>query len=307
MNKFHGAWPALLTPHAADGGVDTVALRALVDYLLDQSVDGFYLCGSTGEGIYMPLADRQEVVETVVDAVDGRVPIIVHIGCVAVRDAIALAQHARQHDVDAISSIIPPFYRTVESAKAYFAAIANAVPELPLLPYIIGLPLDATALMRELLDIPSVAGTKYTGPNMYEFRAILEMGDGSRPHGWTVFSGMDEQCALAAMFGAHGNIGSTLNFMPGVYKAIHASVRRGDLAHARDLQLRANQVTRVALDAGYPGAQSEIMRLLGVECGDPRLPNLPLPMAQRAELRAQLEAVDFMELAQMAPAGTPAR
>jgi N-acetylneuraminate lyase len=297
MNKFSGAWPALLTPHDADGGVNVPVLEELVEYLLDQQVDGLYLCGTTGEGIYMPVADRQRVTDTVVEQVQGRVPVITHIGCVATQDAITLARHARAASVDGISSIIPPFYRSGPAALAYFSAIGEAVPELPLLPYIIGLPMDATALMRELLSIPSVAGTKYTGPNMYEFREILQMGDASRPHGWTVFSGMDEQCVFAAMFGAHGNIGSTLNFIPGPYKAIHACVRSGDLVRAKEWQLRANRITGIALSFGFPGAMCEIMRTLGLDCGEPLLPNLPLPADQRTELRGELESAGFSELA----------
>lgn len=297
MNKFSGAWPALLTPHDADGGVDVSALHDLVEYLLNQQVDGFYLCGSTGEGIYMTVSDRQLVTDKVVEQVQGRVPVITHIGCVATKDAVTLAKHARAAGVDGISSIIPPFYRSGPAALAYFSAIGEAVPELPLLPYIIGLPMDATALMRDLLTIPSVAGTKYTGPNMYELREILQMGDETRTHGWTVFSGMDEQCVFGAMFGAHGNIGSTLNFIPGPYKAIHAALQAGDLAAAKEWQLRANQITKIALSFGFPGAMCEIMRMLGVDCGEPVLPNLPLPAERRADLRAQLDAAGFAELA----------
>lgn len=296
MNKFHGAWPALLSPHNDDGTIDVSALRKLVDYLLVQEVDGFYLCGSTGEGVYMPVSERKRVTDTVMEQVDGRVPVITHIGAVATADALDLARHARSAGVDAISSIIPPFYRTGPAAFAYFAAIGDAVPDVPLLPYIIGLPMDATALMRDLLRIPSVAGTKYTGPNMYELRELIAMGDESRVHGWTVFSGMDEQCVFGAMFGAHGNIGSTLNFIPGPYKHIHACVQSGDLAAAQEWQLRANEITRIAISFGFFGAMFEIMRMLECDCGEPLLPNFPLSSEQRAELRNQLQAADFAEL-----------
>lgn len=300
MNKFHGAWPALLSPHNEDGSINVPALRKLVDYLMGQEVDGFYLCGSTGEGVYMPVADRKQVTETVIEQVSGRVPIITHIGAVATADAVELAKHARSAGVDAISSIIPPFYRTGPAAFAYMAAICDAVPDLPLLPYLIGLPMDATVLMQDLLRIPSVAGTKYTGANIYELREILSMGDASRKHGWTVFSGMDEQCVFGAMFGAHGNIGSTLNFIPGPYKQIHACVQSGDLAAAQAWQLRANDITRIAISFGFFGAMFEIMRMLDCDCGEPLLPNFPLSTEQRADLRAQLDASDFAELASAA-------
>ncbi|MEZ4711882.1 MAG: dihydrodipicolinate synthase family protein [Caldilineaceae bacterium] len=300
INRFSGAWPALITPHTADGGVNVDVLTALTEHLLAQGADGLYVCGSTGEGVYMPVAQRKLVVETVTAHVQGRVPVIAHIGALAMADALELARHAQEASVQGISSIIPPFYRSGPAAKAYFGAIGDAVPDLPLLPYLIGLPMDLVSLMKLLMEIPSVAGTKYTGPDMYEFREILHLSDGQRRHGWTIFSGMDEQCALAAMFGSHGNIGSTLNFMPGIYKQIHAAVQAGDLTRARDLQLRANEATRIAISFGFMSALFDIMNMLGFDCGDPLLPNVPLSGEQKGELRRQLAEVGFEEIVSMA-------
>ena len=76
---------------------------------------------------------------------------------------------------------------------------------------------------------------------MYELQAIVDL----RHEGWTIFSGMDQQCVFAAMFGAPANIGTTLNLMPGVYREIRAAWEAGDGVRARDLQLRVNRVTRV--------------------------------------------------------------
>ena len=305
MNRFSGAWPALITPHTAAGEVNVDVLTALTEHLLAQGADGLYLCGSTGEGVYMPVAQRKLAVETVTAQVSGRVPVIAHIGALATADALELARHARDTGVQGISSIIPPFYRSGPAAKAYFSAIGDAVPDLPLLPYLIGLPMDLVSLMKLLMEIPSVAGTKYTGPNMYEFREILHLSDGNqgkhgRRHGWTIFSGMDEQCALAAMFGSHGNIGSTLNFMPGIYKQIHAAVQADDLIRARDLQLRANQATQIAISFGFMSALFEIMCILGFDCGDPLLPNMPLSSEQKGALRRQLAEIGFEEIADVA-------
>jgi N-acetylneuraminate lyase len=101
------------------------------------------------------------------------------------------------------------------------------------------------------------------------------------------------------MFGSSGNIGSTLNFMPGVYREIHACCRNGDLERGRELQLQANKVTKVAISYGFPGALKEIMKILGFDCGKPRLPNLPLPAEKRDALRNELQAAGFSELADM--------
>ncbi|HEY64546.1 MAG TPA: hypothetical protein G4O02_08235 [Caldilineae bacterium] len=302
MCPFHGVWPALLTPFTSDGEVNEPVLRDLVEYLLEKRVDGFYVCGTTGEGIFMSADDRRRVAEIVLDQVRGRVPVIVHVGSIAVSDAIALARHAWEAGAAAVSSIIPPLYQDTRSVVAYFAEISAAVPDLPILSYIFGGSNDAVAFMRELMQhIPNLAGIKYTGPDMHEFRQIVTLRD----QDWTVFSGMDEQCLFAAMMGSSGNVGSTLNFMPGVYREIRESCEAGDLKRGLELQIKANEVTSVLQAFGFPGALREVMRLLGFECGEPRLPDLSLPEHKRDELRSRLEDTDFWKLVAMG--GLPSR
>ena len=295
MQTFQGAWPALVTPYTADNQVDVAAINALVDALLDKRVDGFYLCGSTGQGIYQSAAERKVVTETALRRIDGRVPAIVHVGCQALVDATELAAHAQQHGAAGVSSIIPAGFGDLASVSRYYAAVAAAAPTLPFLPYLFTSSLDAVALIQAIGDIPNLAGSKYTGPNMYEFKRIVESRKGS----WSIFSGMDEQCVFAAMCGSCGNIGSTLNLMPGVYRQIHQSYRDGDVLRARDLQVRVNRATETLIAFGFMGALYAALGLLGVDCGAPRLPAQPLAAQQRDALAAALEAVDFFELAAM--------
>ena len=295
MSSFNGAWPALVTPFTDEDKVNVGVLRELVEYLIDKRVGGFYVCGGTGEGLFMVPEERKLVTEIVVDQVNGRVPVIAHIGSMIVGDAVQLAEHAQEVGAAGISSVIPPMFQNSESLYTYFARVGAAAPNIPLLTYIFGGPTDAVALMRQLMDIPTVAGAKYTGPNMYEFREIVEL----RGDNWSIFSGMDEQCIYAAMQGACGNIGSTLNYIPGIYREIHDSYKKGNIAQGQHLQVRANQVTRVLFSFGFFGALKEVMRMLGFDCGKPRLPHVPFAEGKRDDLRAQLEAIDFFTVAAM--------
>lgn len=298
MHSLEGAWPALVTPFTQDGEVNAPVLRDLVDYLIGKGIGGFYVCGSTGEGVYMAAAERKIVAETVIEHAAGRVPVIVHVGTPALPDAVELARHAQAIGADGIASIIPPLYAHVESIVDYFERLSAAAQDTPLLSYIFGGPADAVALMRRLMSIPTVAGSKYTGPNMHEFRQIVDLGqEYTGPYRWTVFSGMDEECYFAALFGASGNIGSTLNYIPGAYREIHAARAAGDVARGTDLQLQANEITRILMGFGFMGALKEVMRLLGFDCGAPRLPNRAFDAGRRDDLAAQLAAADFDRLA----------
>lgn len=293
MRTFDGFWPALLTPYTADDEVNLAVVRDLVDYHLGKGVTGFYLCGSTGEGLFLSVAERQAIVETVMHQLAGRAEVIVHVGAASVNDAVALAQHAAAVGADGVSSIVPPVVYDARGVAPYLARVAAAAPDLPFLPYLFGGTRDSLALMRDLADVPNFAGTKYYGPNMYEMSQIAAFRDS----GWTVFVGMDEQASLGLMYGGHGIIGSSLNFMPGVYGRILAHVRAGEMEAALAWQRRGNRIIQIMHGYGYVGSMRAILAGLGFECGEPRLPNLPVAREQRARCLEELAEAGFAELA----------
>ena len=302
MDKiFRGAWPALITPASADGGVNLTALRELVDYMLAKKVDGLYLLGGTGEGLLISAADRRSVVETAMDQVRGRIPVIVHVGSISTSEAAALACHSQDLGADGVSSVLPVYLGGLEATYRHYGAIAAAAPSLPFFPYLFGGQIDATSLMKELLcRIPNVGGAKYTGPNMYEIAQIIGLG-GDLPagRGWTIFSGMDEQCLFAAMMGAPGNIGSTLNVMPGAYSKMRACCESGDFAKALALQKQANRLTAVMIDYGVGAALRVSMKVFGIDCGPLRLPQETTTPEKEEKMRAELEAAGLAALAAM--------
>lgn len=294
--QFSGAWPALVSPVTPEGDVNVKVLRDLTAYLLDKDVGGFYSCGSTGEGIFMSVPERKKVTEEVMAEVAGRVPVIVHVGSVATRDAVELAKHAQAAGADGIASILPPVSRGIEYTYLHYEAIGAAAPDLPFLPYLFGGETNAVSLITELLvRMPNIGGAKYTGPSMYEYKQLLDL----RENNWTIFLGMDQQCAFGAMFGGRGNIGTSLNYHPGIYREIHKCVAQGDFVRARDLQVIANRVMLVIQRYGMFGAMRVAMQMIDFDIGPPRLPNPPLPEDKVAEVMQALEEVDFMEIAAM--------
>ena len=119
------------------------------------------LAGISFQGLTMSVEERQRVAESVLAQVGGRVPVIIHVGAVAVPDAITLAQHAQVFGANAVSSIIPPRYTTLEAVVRYFEALIDAVPGLGVMPYLLSPQVDPLALLHALLKHPTVIGTKF--------------------------------------------------------------------------------------------------------------------------------------------------
>jgi N-acetylneuraminate lyase len=295
MTRFSGVWPALVTPLTEDDHVDVDVTRRLVDHLIGAGIGGLYVCGGTGEGILLPTSERRTMAETTIEQVNGRVPVIVHVGATATADALALAVHAEQVGADGVAAI-PPFYYKVGFAgiKEHYELIAAATP-LPLYLYYIpsatGVTMTADQ-MWELCQIPNVAGLKYSAFDMYLLEQILSLSGGTV----NVFSGPDQLFAPMLTVGVDGAIGTTHNLLPRHFVALYRAFLDGNMDKARTMQSQANRVIDTFLAHGGLPAVKEMMRMLGFDCGYCRRPFRRLSADEVAALRADLNQIGFWDL-----------
>jgi N-acetylneuraminate lyase len=299
--RLTGIMTALVTPYDAEGRVNLPVVRELVEFLLSQGVQGFYVCGGTGEGLLLTEEERRQMAETVVQQVRGRVPVVVHVGAITTDEACRLAAHAQEAGADAISSIPPLAYFGVgfEGIQRYYAAIAAAC-DLPL--YVYNIP-GATgvnvspALFRELcLAIPTLAGMKFTSYNFFEMQQIIQMEIPGRR--LNVVSGPDEMMIAAQAMGADGAIGTFYNLVPRLFVDAYDAFHAGDVRRAMELQARANRLITVYFQVGGGmSAFKAAMKLIGFDCGAGRPPLPPISPEQEERLRAELVAAGFWDVA----------
>ena len=127
MNRIKGVIPAMMTFFDKEENVDTECTRRMVEFMLEHGADGFYLTGSTGECFTMTMEERNLVVDTVIDQVKGRVPVVVHVGDIGTKKSIELAEHAYRAGADAISSV-PPFYWKFRAGDIIITGIYRSPP-----------------------------------------------------------------------------------------------------------------------------------------------------------------------------------
>ena len=107
--KVKGVIVPLLTPFDEQGKVHTTATRQLIEFLIERGIHGLFPGGTTGEGPLLTIQERRQLAETVVEAVDGRVPVIVHTGAITTAETLQLTQHAQAIGAQA-AAMIPPYY-----------------------------------------------------------------------------------------------------------------------------------------------------------------------------------------------------
>ena len=190
--KFRGVICPLLTPFDDDGQIDEDSTRNLLDYVIEGGVHGVMIAGSTGEGQLLNFDERKRLAECVIEHVSGRVPVIIHVGC-KIRKPLLNWRVTRQNTVQMRSRSIVPYFFTYDDELLYmhFHMLGNAVPEIPLFPYVY--PANAKndiqpSLFRRLVDdTPSIVGIKSSNPNLLQLRDYCKVGNGTL----SIFCGID--------------------------------------------------------------------------------------------------------------------
>lgn len=281
MKKLSGVFPALPTPFTAEGKVNAKSLEALVKRNLLKGVDGFYVCGSTGESLLLSKEERKYILDIVADTVGGAKPLICHIGCLSTADAIELARHA-ESKVAAVSSIPPIYFKySYDEIKGYYYDLADSIGTgiiLYNIPVLTGISLNDDNLADFFIDERFV-GLKHTSNDFFSMeRARVRFPD------ITIFNGYDELFLAGLSMGADGGIGSTYNVMPEKFVAMANLMRRGELEQARLIQREANAVIKEFVKIGVIPALKACLTLMGIDAGDARKPFQKVSEAQRESL-----------------------
>lgn len=287
--RYAGVIPAFYACYDKKGEFSPERARQLARFLVDQGVRGLYVCGSSGESLYLSREERMRTLEAVVAEVKGECTLIVHVACLNTRDSVRLAQHAQDMGVDAISALPPLYYKLPESAVArYWNEISNAAPETDFIlyniPQLSGVPLSLS-LLKEMLMNHRVAGIKCSSPSVGDIRKFLDAG----PEGMVVFNGSDSQMIGGLAMGAQGGIGGTYGMMPALFVKLYELFRKQELASAMALQ---QEICSILQDVHacegslYSVAKGVIQRNTGLELGDVRAPMQPCSVADSPRLDA---------------------
>ena len=110
MKKFSGVIPPVITSFDKQGKFNESAQREVISFLKDK-VNGFYPVGTYGSGPLMSVKERKKVAKTIVDEVNGDVPVIIHVGSINTEQAVDLARHAESIGADAVGAIPPYYYK----------------------------------------------------------------------------------------------------------------------------------------------------------------------------------------------------
>jgi 4-hydroxy-tetrahydrodipicolinate synthase len=269
---FTGALVAIITPFR-DGAVDFDTLDELIEFQLRSGTDGIVPVGTTGESPTLTHEEHKHVIEHVVKAVGGKVPVIAGTGSNSTAEAIELTAFAKKVGADASLQVTPYYNKpTQEGFYQHFKVIAEEV-DLPVVLYNIparcGAGMTADTVVR-LAEIENIVAVK-------EATGMLDMSSEiSTRCDLTLLSGDDSLTLPIASVGGKGVISVVANLVPADVKAMTDLILEGDFVSARRWHNKLFALSKNLLTmATNPIPIKAAMAMLGM-CG----PELRLPMTQ---------------------------
>jgi len=284
---FQGSMVAMVTPFR-DGKVDEAKLRELVEFHVKHGTDGVVPCGTTGESPTLSHAEHKRVVEIVIEAAAGRIPVIAGTGSNSTAEAIDMTVHAAKAGADA-ALLVSPYYNkpTQQGLYEHFRAIAQAAPGLPLIVYNIqgrtAVNVETDTLKR-LSEIPNIVGVKEASGSLDQMTSVvLACGPD-----FSVVSGDDSLTLPLMAVGGRGVISVVANILPKEVAELTHAALDGDWKRARELHWKLFPICRAMFVETNPIPVKEAMAMLGMIRAEWRLPMCPMSDANRERLRKVL-------------------
>jgi 4-hydroxy-tetrahydrodipicolinate synthase len=285
-----GSIPALVTPMLADGSVDYDTLRKLIDWHIAEGTDCIGVVGTTGESPTVNVEEHREIIRVSVEQAKGRVPIMAGCGANSTAEAIELAKFAKSVGADCQLQVVPYYNKpTQEGLYQHFKAIAEAVPDLPIILY--NVPGRSVADMQHdtvlrLAQVPGIVGIKEATGNIERAQWLIR----DLPKDFAVYSGDDPTAVALMLCGGKGNVSVTANVAPRLMHELCVAAIAGDVKKAMDIQFKLMPVHKNLFVEANPIPVKWAMARMGLCGGTLRLPMTELSKPQQPVVEAALRA-----------------
>ncbi len=262
--ELSGILVALATPFTPDGSaIDQDRLTEHVDWMISSGIHGIVPAGTTGEFTTLTRAERENLVESVIAAAAGRVPVVPSTGALSTVETIELSRHAQDSGAAGVM-VVPPFYDPLgwPELVAHYSAVVAAI-DIPVMYYNVpgatGLRLSA----EQLGDLAATTGVRYIKDTGGDGSALTDLllRQADRV---TTFNGWDTLTFLGLTLGAKGSVWGASNVIPELSVQLwDALAVRGDLAEGRRLWELIWPVCDALESANYVAMVKAGMDLIG--------------------------------------------
>ena len=276
-SEIKGIIPPILTPMFDDSeqSVNLSELRNQVERLLRGGVHGLFPVGTNGEAYILSMKEKEEVLETVIDQVKGRVPVYAGTGCISTADTVRMSKIAQKLGADALSVITPSFAAASQKELYdHYMTVAKSV-DLPIILYNIP-PRTGNKLLPETVqklcrDAENIVGAKDSSGDIENLKAYIRLTKELNKD-VAILAGNDGAILTCLKEGGSGGIAGRANIWPNAVASIYDRFTAGDLEGAQQAQ-DAIAALQTVFKFGNPNTIiKKAVALLGYPVGDCRAP-----------------------------------
>jgi 4-hydroxy-tetrahydrodipicolinate synthase len=298
IDWMRGCATALVTPFKAGGAIDEERMRALVERQIDGGVRLLVPCGTTGESATMTEEEDAQVIGLTIEVARGRARVIAGAGSNSTVSAIDYSKRARDLGADAVLQVAPWYNKpTQEGLYAHFSAIAESIPDLPIMLYNVpgrtSSNIAAPTTLRLAHDYENIVAVKEASGNLSQIMEILR----ERPANFSVLSGDDAVTLPLIALGAEGIVSVASNEIPDLMSRMTNLALEGKWNEARALHYRLLPLMEVNFIESSPGPVKAAMAMMGLLEENFRLPLVPITQKSRARIREVIDELALVETA----------
>ena len=295
--EYIGIIPPLLSSFTKDGEIYEKGLREIIQFTLPH-VDGYYPIGTYGCGPFMSIPERQKTLEMILDEVNGKVPVVAHVGAAGTKEMIELAKHAKAAGAAGVGAISPFYAPNLPEENLYyhFASLIDAVneEEFPVYVYNNGHysqnPITPK-LLKRLADygLRGCKDSSFDLVNFFFFQdAVTDYPD------FNVIIGTEAIFMGAFDAGATGMVCGMGNVFPEILAKMYKDYLAGDKAAAMEAQRLILKIRAITKMGPTVPIMHAILEMRGIDAGYSRSPFIPIDDATKAKVKQALETLKVM-------------
>jgi 4-hydroxy-tetrahydrodipicolinate synthase len=296
VDWMRGCATALVTPFTTSGAVDEERMRKLVERQISGGIRLLVPCGTTGESVTMTEAEDQRVIQITVETARNRAHVVAGTGSNSTAAAIEYSQAARALGVEAVL-LVAPYYNkpTQQGLYAHFAAVAQAIPDVPIMLYNVpgrtSSNISAQTTLQLARDFENIVAIKEASGNLSQIMEILR----GREEDFRVLSGDDAITLPLIAVGADGIVSVASNEAPDLMSRMVELALSGNWDEARNLHYRLLPLMEVNFIESSPGPVKASMALMGLLEETFRLPLVPVQEKSRARIREVITELGLLK------------
>ena len=289
--RLKGMGVALITPFKEDGSVDYDALLCLVDYQLENGTDFLCVLGTTAETPTLTKEEKEKVKRTVIDRVNGRLPILLGVGSNSTQAVVDSVKNDDMTGVDALLVVVPYYNKpSQEGIYQHYKAVAEAT-DLPIVLYNVpgrtGVNMTAETTLRLANDFENIVAIKEASGNIAQMDEIIK----NKPEGFDVISGDDGITFPLITLGAVGVISVLGNAFPREFSRMTQLALEGDYVNALPIHHQFAEMCNLLFVDGNPAGVKAMLSIMGMVENKLRLPLVPARQITCEKLSAAWEKI----------------